>query len=127
MNSVPAQYIDDAAKAVQLLFKHAIQMGYHLTLEQITETIGENVNPPVDLRKAKRGDGLVTKSGLILRYVEPTNAGGYYDHYVAYPNGSLGSRLHNGFVFRHKRLPEDEDIIAIIPAENLPKDLKNNA
>lgn len=72
----------------------------------------------VDLTTCKPGDKLLTVHGLVLEYVEykPENT---YPHLVKYPheppyNGSLGSRLDNGWVFGKKRTEEDEDIVEIL-------------
>ena len=71
----------------------------------------------VDLRNCKKGDKLVSKHGLILTYVKPLSESDYMDHEVKYPNGSYGSRTHDGFVFRINRLPKDHDIIEIISSQ----------
>ena len=68
----------------------------------------------VDLRTCKPGDKLLSKHGMILTYIGPLPEGHYFDHEVAYPGGALGSRTHDGFVYRNKRLPEDHDIVAIL-------------
>jgi hypothetical protein len=36
------------------------------------------------------------------------------DHEVKYPDGSRGTRTHDGFTFRNDRRPEDEDIVEIL-------------
>jgi len=70
----------------------------------------------IDLRTCKKGDLLVSKHGSILEYVAPLPDGNLYDHEVMYPDGSGGTRLHDGYTFRNpeRRLPTDHDIIAII-------------
>ncbi len=68
----------------------------------------------VDLRECKAGDKLLSKHGWILEYVKPLPEGNYMDHEVKYPDGSNGSRTHDGFVYRKKRLETDHDIIQII-------------
>lgn len=70
----------------------------------------------VDLRKCKPGDKLKSKHGLILTYIQRLPEDAYYDHEVAYPDGSRGARTHTGYVYRNidKRLPEDHDIIEIL-------------
>ena len=67
----------------------------------------------VDLRKCKPGDKLLSKHGNVLEYVEykPSNT---YPHFIKYPDGSLGTRLDNGWVFGKKRMEEDEDIVQIL-------------
>jgi hypothetical protein len=68
----------------------------------------------VDLRTAEPGDILVSRNGIFLTYVKPLPENEYMDHEVRYPNGGWGTRTHDGYVFRKKRLESDEDIIAII-------------
>ena len=69
----------------------------------------------VDLRNCKEGDKLLSRHGLVLTYLRPTEEGHYYDHWVQYPDGSLGTRIHDGHVFRKNRLPEyDHDIVQIL-------------
>lgn len=68
----------------------------------------------VDLRTCKKGDKLISKHGLVLTYVGPTEEGHYYDHYVTYPNGSGGTRLHDGTTYRHNRMECDHDIVEIV-------------
>jgi len=81
----------------------------------------------IDLRTCKKGDILISKHDLIVEYIEPLPANDYYDHKVYYPptvewpNGSYGTRTHDGRVFRNVRQPEDHDIVKIIH-----KKLKNN-
>lgn len=73
----------------------------------------------VDLRDCKPGDKLISKHGLMLTYVRALPEGDYMDHEVKYPNispykGSMGTRTHEGFVFRRNRLEEDHDIVEIV-------------
>ena len=68
----------------------------------------------VDLRTCEKGDMLVSQHGLVLRYVEELTGSNYLDHSVMYPDGSPGTRTHDGYVFRKKRAPEDHDIIKIV-------------
>ncbi len=77
----------------------------------------------VDLRECEAGDILISALGATLEYVKPL-FGGYFDHEVKYikyadgsePIGSYGTRTHDGYVFRKKRIPEtDHDIVEIIP------------
>lgn len=68
----------------------------------------------VDLRECKKGDKLVSKHGLILTYVKPLPESDYMDHEVKYPNGSRGTRTHDGFVFRKNRKDTDHDIVEVI-------------
>jgi len=79
----------------------------------------------IDLRTCKPGQKLKSKHGLILTYVGPTKPGDYYDHVVLYPpdppyiETSRGTRIHDGHVYRNpdKRLPEDHDIVEILPID----------
>ena len=73
----------------------------------------------VDLRKCVPGQKLRTIHGTIVIYVRPLPAGNYYDHEIRYPDGALGTRIHDGHVYRNvrSRLPADEDIIEILPVE----------
>ena len=73
----------------------------------------------VDLRECKAGDKLVSKHGLILTYVRALPEGAYMDHEVQYPDddeygGGIGTRTHDGFVYRKSRLETDQDIVEII-------------
>ena len=73
----------------------------------------------VDLRDCKPGDKLLSKHGLMLTYVRALPEENYMDHEVRYPNispyfGGTGTRTHDGFVMRRKRLPEDHDVVEII-------------
>lgn len=70
----------------------------------------------VDLNTCKPGDKLKTKHGTILTYVKKLPEYDYYDHVIRYPNGALGTRINEGFVYKNpnKRLEIDEDIIEIL-------------
>lgn len=70
----------------------------------------------VDLNKCKPGDRLLTKHGTILLYVDKLPKENYYDHLIQYPNGSFGTRINDGHVFKNpsKRLDIDEDIVEIL-------------
>ncbi len=79
----------------------------------------------VDLRTCKPGDKLRSCHGMILEYVGlygPTNLP--YRHRIKYPDGSLGSRTDDGYVFSVNRLPEDHDIVEIIPKRKTRKGAK---
>ena len=78
----------------------------------------------IDLRDCKKGDILISSHGAKLEYVCPTpwKHLSYLDHVVKYvemPDGtkpveSYGTRTHDGFVFKHNRIPEtDHDIVKI--------------
>jgi 23S rRNA C2498 (ribose-2'-O)-methylase RlmM len=53
---------------------------------------------------------------MVLEYVGVTPAGNYNDHYVQYPDGSKGTRTHEGFTYRNvaTRLDTDHDIVNIV-------------
>lgn len=70
----------------------------------------------VDLRQCKPGDKLLTKHGTIMEYVGPNDPWFHtqYPHLVKYPNGELGSRTDDGFVFLFDQRPEDQDIVEIL-------------
>jgi hypothetical protein len=68
----------------------------------------------IDLRDCKAGDKLISKHGLVLEYIRPLSEDNYMDHEVKYPDGSWGSRTHEGYVMRKKRLDSDHDIVEII-------------
>jgi hypothetical protein len=71
----------------------------------------------IDLSKCVKGQKLRSKLGMILVYIRPLPAESYYDHEVMYPNGSLGTRMNDGFVYKNpdQRLPSDHDIVEILP------------
>lgn len=69
--------------------------------------------PSVNLNECKFGDLLLTCHGTILKYVEKTQ-GKQYPHLIQYPEGSQGTRTDDGFAFQNKRLPADENVIAIL-------------
>ena len=70
----------------------------------------------IDLRTCEKGDLLVSKHGLMLKYVQALPEENYFDHEVEYVGIDCGNgtRTHEGYVFRNKRLPEDHDIVKII-------------
>lgn len=63
----------------------------------------------VDLNTCKPGDKLLSKHGEILTYVGKCDETNYYDHNVLYANGSPGTRMNDGFVYKNpdKRLECD--------------------
>ena len=79
----------------------------------------------VDLRNCKKGDILISSQGSILEYVCPTpwKHYNYLDHVVKYisdkdgnnySEDNYGTRTHDGYVFKNKRIAEtDHDIIEI--------------
>lgn len=93
---------------------------FNITLEELQSLERGNV----DLRTCKSGDILLSALGGILEYVRPTDTHEYLDHYVKYlhlpdssvsMNNNFGTRTHDGFVFKKKRIPEtDHDIVKII-------------
>lgn len=68
----------------------------------------------IDLRLCKPNDKLLTCHNTVMTYIGPTPSGHKYDHYVQYPNGVIGTRLHNGQTYHRYRLESDEDIVAIL-------------
>jgi len=70
----------------------------------------------IDLNNCKPGDKLLSVHGMVLTYIRKLPEGSYYDHEVEYPNGSRGTRINDGHVYRNvdKRLPIDHDIIQIL-------------
>lgn len=74
----------------------------------------------IDLRTCVHGQKLRSSHGWILTYEGPLEPGNYYDHKVRYPDGTYGTRIHDGHVYRkpEKRLPEDHDIVEILPIDS---------
>ena len=82
-------------------------------------------NEIIDLRTCKKGDILVSSLGVTLQYIAPTPWEGhtYLDHVVQYlisADGTrfhknfYGTRTHDGFVYKNRRIPETEnDIVKI--------------
>ena len=70
--------------------------------------------PRVDLRKCKPGQRLLTKNGLVVKYVNCIKDF-HFPHQIEYENGGVGSRTDEGWVLRNAPLPSDEDIIYIFP------------
>lgn len=73
----------------------------------------------IDLSTCKFGQKLKTKQGKIVFY-GGLNDGPFvnrYPHLIFYQNGSRGSRTNDGFVYAKNRLPEDADIVEILPFE----------
>jgi hypothetical protein len=70
----------------------------------------------IDLNTCKTGDILISKHGEKLTYVKKLKEEDYYDHEIMYSNGSLGTRINDGHVYRRvsSRLFEDHDIVEII-------------
>ena len=80
----------------------------------------------VDLTQAKPGDFLISKHGMVFIYEKYLESLAY-PHMVRYPKyvhegtvmnvGASGSRTNDGQVFDNNNLPEDHDIVMIIPRE----------
>jgi hypothetical protein len=68
----------------------------------------------IDLRTCVAGQKLISCHGIVLTYLRrqdcPT-----FGHRVQYPNGSTGTRTHDGQCFIKNKLPADHDIVAIVP------------
>lgn len=69
---------------------------------------------PVDLKSCKPGDKLLSKHGIVFTYVRYI-PGSHYPHEVAYPDGACVTRMNDGRVYKNLSLPEDHDIVEIIP------------
>lgn len=69
----------------------------------------------VDLNTCIPGQLLLSVHGKVLTYVGKLPPGSYYDHEVRYPDGSRGTRTNDGQVFKNNKMPEDEDIVEILP------------
>ena len=70
----------------------------------------------VDLNTCKPGDKLLSKHGMVLTYVSKLPPGCFYEHEVQYPNGSIGTRMSDGFTYKtaSRRLETDHDIVEIL-------------
>ena len=73
--------------------------------------------PKVDMSQCKPGQKLRSKHGIILEFVE-YDSKQKYPYFVKYPNGGHGSRTVEGWVFRNNPLPEDHDIVEILPLDH---------
>ena len=102
----------------QTIPSETLQFMLDASLEKLND-----IKEPVDLRLCEPGDILISSLGATLEYVRPTKENEYLDHVVRYiemadgskPNGSKGTRTHDGFVMKFNRKPEiDHDIIKII-------------
>lgn len=67
----------------------------------------------LDLRTCKKGDKLLSRHGMELEYVGPSNTEDY-PHEVRYPDGSRGTRCDDGYVYRKNRMACDHDIFQIV-------------
>lgn len=70
----------------------------------------------IDLRECKGGETLISTHGTKLTYICQLPEDNFYDHLVKYPDGSEGSRIHDGHVYRNasRRMDVDEDIVEIV-------------
>lgn len=85
----------------------------------------------IDLRSCEKGDILISSHGAILEYISPTEPDDYMDHKVRYIKDKdgksfgyecYGTRTHDGFVYRKKRIPEvDHDIVKIVKKNKMKK------
>lgn len=69
----------------------------------------------INLNQCVPGQKLKSKHGMILTYVGRNNNWVDYPHDIKYPNGAPGTRTDEGYVAKINPLPEDEDIIEILP------------
>lgn len=77
----------------------------------------ETIKFMVDLNTCKQGDKLLSRQGEILTYVRKLLDTDYHDHEVMYLNGSFGTRMNDGHVFKNTQLRNpnlDHDIILIL-------------
>jgi len=75
----------------------------------------------VDLNKCKIGDTLVSCHGLKLLYHKVDDNNAPFRHLVVYPDGAGGSRADDGRVFINRPLPEDHNIVKVIPMDRSEK------
>lgn len=68
----------------------------------------------VDLRTCVKGQKLKARYGDILTYMGATDCS-RFPHRVLFPDGGIGSRTHEGFVWVKSRGNHDNDIVKIIP------------
>lgn len=64
----------------------------------------------INLNLCEPGDRLLTDKDTILTYMGPSGVPDY-PHAIQYANGGYGTRLDNGYVYRNRRLPTDENVI----------------
>lgn len=71
----------------------------------------------IDLNTCVPGQKLKARDRTILTYIRKLPEDNYYDHEVQYPDGSFGTLMNDGFVFKNKssRLVADRNIIEIFP------------
>ena len=69
----------------------------------------------IDLSICRPGQKLQCKHNTIVTFIGPTEPGSYYDYYVKYDSGCMGTRTRDGFVFRSNRQELDLDVIEILP------------
>lgn len=86
------------------------------TILKVREFLEENFieKEIIDLRTCVTGQNLISKHGMILTYVKSTKNKDF-PHTVTYPDGSIGTRNNEGKVYNKTSLPEDHDIIMILP------------
>lgn len=73
--------------------------------------------PKVDLTKCKVGQKLLSNQGKVFTYMGKSNST-EFPHRVLYSGDNLmGTRTNEGWTFRNRPLPMDEDIIYIFPME----------
>lgn len=76
-----------------------------------------------DMNQCVVGSKLVSVHGTILTYLGK-NGPLAYPHRVRYPDGSEGTRTDDGYVFKTRRLPTDEDITGFAQGDDAsPRDL----
>lgn len=80
---------------------------------------------PINLNDCKPGDTLVSKHGKKFVYLN-RNGSLSFPHIIMSENGGLCSRIDDGHVFGKRRLPEDDDIVLVIPRSQIVASLFEN-
>ena len=55
----------------------------------------------------------MSKHGLVLEYMGKSSSN-EYPHLIKYPDGSFGTRIDDGHVYRNNRMDCDHDVVGII-------------
>jgi len=77
--------------------------------------INDIYSNPIDLSICEKGDILITKTGIICRYLKNKDGvNDFYSHEVVYPNNVVGTRIDDGHAFKNNRMEYDHDIVKII-------------
>lgn len=76
----------------------------------------------VNLNECKLGDTLVSCHGLELLYLKVDERNTPFRHRVVYPDGAGGSRADDGRVFINTPMPQDHNIVKVIPMDRSGKE-----